>query len=239
MKIIKNLTIALCILFLMPSNTFAEETEQDSLDLLQNEINTYLYSYLEDHNANDISELLDVEKEAVLDHIEDIKGNYYGTTASNVIQPNYLNPLSSYTGGVFIQFDSSTAFGGCFTYEHGHAAIGNGVGTIEIRGPGYTVSSYGSGRIAEWYQRNSGGYYTMTSATNFDKQMAAQYAANYIGRPYFTVNPVTGMSCVSVVTGAWYLAGYSLNAVTPTQLAACSQLVRQFSWADVEYPITY
>lgn len=78
-----------------------------------------------------------IEDYLKIDNIDDLENAYGVTPVAEAIR------LDDYTGGIFTHYDSSFA-----SWIHGHAAIGYGIGTIEIMNYKETVKQYFGGRTA-------------------------------------------------------------------------------------------
>ena len=144
--------------------------------------------------------------------------------------------LSDYTGGIFLQFDSSSNMGS-LGWDHGHAAIGYADGTVEILGPSYTVTQYYHNRIEQWYDCNTGGFYTVRSATGANNLAAASNAHGKIGSRYYVVGTLdfSGYTCSGLVATSWTEAGFNLGGkwTTPAGLENNSLTILQWLWTDV------
>lgn len=230
-KLLTCILATFMLLCTSPTKVLAEDnlTEED----LYNRIELIVDDYLKKHNVKEIYELNDLDTNILLDMIENEKNKFYGDKKFVNISSNFarraeaIRPLADYSGGIFVHMDSATS-----SWNHGHAAIGYYVGTIEIRGPHHTVSHYGESRLIEWYNANTGGYYTVRGVTKQQCDSAAARAHDFIGSGYAP----SGLTCVMVVTRAWSQGGkVELPAIIPSDFPLIPKLVRQFKWTDVKY----
>lgn len=189
----------------------------DNIDDLEN-------AYLVNHGAKSRIELSPEENKELSLLIQSHKDHAYGVTpVAEAIR------LDDYTGGIFIHYDSSFS-----SWIHGHAAIGYGIGTIEIMNYKETVKQYFGGRINEWYGHKTGGFFTMQGADKADNKAAADNAVAKYGTGYWIISEDSfgGYTCSGLVAVSWEEAGFGLGGRTasPRIIEKNSKTRLMFLW---------
>lgn len=198
---------------------------------VESKYNSYIQEeyekFLEEHNAHYLDELDQELINEWMYRAEEIKEEFFGPRDNLIAEEtgDIINTpvLGDYTGHIFISYDQWLS-----SWNHGHAAIGYGNGTVEILGPSYTVQQYGVNRVMAFYFSNTGGYYGVYGASPYNYQTAANNAYSLIGTGYLTDG--SGVSCSSLVGIAWSAAGFSINGTTPHYLANDSSTYLIYAW---------
>ena len=227
----KRLIIALFLVVSLLTTSsvqiFAEEPEYSNTESIEELYN----AYLNNHDVTDRVELTPEENNELSGLIQ----SYKEKTLHSYPSPISRTRLNDFTGGIFIHYDSATG-----SWQHGHAAIGRGLGTVEIMNPNSTVKVYDESRIKEWYKKPSGGFFTVKGANGTHNTNASNYAANEVGTGYWLIGDTGewgGYTCSYLVAYAWNKAGFYIGGrlVTPSGLENSANTILQFRWADVSY----
>lgn len=232
MKKICKLILLLIVLSFAIIPTFAEESK-DNNDFLGASTTEELYDkYMEAHGVTGREDLSATENNELSLLIERFKYESLGLEPAR----NTRTHLSSFTGAIFIHFDNTIHYG----WNHGHVAIGRGLGCIEIQNENSVVEEYGAQRIEYWYSKQSGGLYTVRNANATHNQQAADSAYNKLGTGYWVTGSLFGYTCSGLVATAWNDTSLGTlfpggNLIIPNDFATSTHTVLQFLWADVEY----